>query len=270
MSDAENSRHEDSARSSVNSPRDTSSTEFNAVDAVSLFNNKIDFALKTQRVEIVTELQDKFKTSSDFKGEGNKIQFAFNEERLHNLETIENKLKFADIEGVYSIIDSEKKAIKYRNKLLKLADKHGWDAVKEYTDSDLADNAEDAAKIRAAVSRAAAKKRHTQNFAPYPKSAPSYTQRNSGVFDGMSTRQLFLGAQAGGFYPRQQAAQVHRPFYNNNFSGGFRPPYGVSGFNGLCNSCGIQGHISKFCPYTSQLQQRQPPSATATRPDDKQ
>lgn len=268
MSDAENSRHEDQAGHSVNSPRQSSSTDFNAIDAVSLFNNKIDFALKTQRVEIVSELKDKFKNSSDFKGEGNKIQFAFNEERLQNLDTLENKIKFGDLLGAQSLIESERKAVKFRNKLLKLADKHGWDAVKEYTDSDIADNAEDAAKIRSAVSRAAAKKRNTQSFTPYPKSAPSYAQRNPGVFDGLSNRQLFLGAQAGGYYPRQQAGHAQRPSYN--YFSGYRPTFGSSGFNGLCNSCGLPGHISRFCPYNDQFQQRQPPSATATRPDNKQ
>ena len=34
-----------------------------------------------------------------------------------------------------------------------------WDTVKEYTDYDIADNAEDATQMRSAVARAATKKR---------------------------------------------------------------------------------------------------------------
>jgi hypothetical protein len=50
--------------------------------------------------------------------------------------------------------------LRHRNKILRIADKHGWDTVKEYTDSDLADNAEDATKLRGAIFRAAKKRRY--------------------------------------------------------------------------------------------------------------
>ena len=38
--------------------------DFNAVDAVSLFNSKLDAALEKQRISIVSELQDKLKFNS--------------------------------------------------------------------------------------------------------------------------------------------------------------------------------------------------------------
>ena len=94
-------------------PRDSS--EFNAVDAVHWFNTKIDIALEKQRRSIVSELQEKLKSNTDFKGEGNKIQFAFNEDRLRGLDTLKNFILLGDIKEALDFIDSEKKALGYRN-----------------------------------------------------------------------------------------------------------------------------------------------------------
>jgi predicted nucleic acid-binding Zn ribbon protein len=38
-------------------------------------------------------------------------------------------------------------------KILKIADRHGWDTVNEYLDDPLADNNEDASKLRGAIVR---------------------------------------------------------------------------------------------------------------------
>ncbi len=117
MSASDNSGQDDQHTHAGDSvTQDSSRTEFNAVDAVHLFNTKIDIAFQKQKVDIVSEIQDKLKSTSNFKGEGNKVQFAFNEDRLRSLETIENKLSLGDIEGTLTLIDSEKKSINYRNK----------------------------------------------------------------------------------------------------------------------------------------------------------
>jgi hypothetical protein len=66
-----------------------------------------------------------------------------------------------DVSEMISIIQKEKEVLRHRNKILRIADKHGSrDTVKEYTDSDLADNAEDATKLRGAIFRAAKKRRY--------------------------------------------------------------------------------------------------------------
>ncbi|VDI37676.1 organic solute transporter subunit alpha [Mytilus galloprovincialis] len=126
----------------VQKPKDTN--EFSAVDAVSLFNTKIDIALDKQRSSIVSELQEKLQVNTDIKGEGIKIQFSFNQERLSNLDRFKNYLSRGSVEEVFELIDSEKKALTHRNKLLRIADRHGWGTVKEYSDNDLTDNSEDA------------------------------------------------------------------------------------------------------------------------------
>lgn len=88
------------------------------------------------------------------------------------------------------------RALIYRYKLLKIAEMHGSDTVKEYADSDIADNnTEDATKLRSVVARSATEKR--QNQTPYSRNQPSITQRKTGVFDCMSTMKLFLDSQSG-------------------------------------------------------------------------
>ena len=128
------------------------------------------------------EIQEKFQYKSadscDLQSEFNKIQF--NEERLRALDLIEKKLSINDIGEIFVIINKEKEALHQRNKILRIADKHGWDTVKEYTDSDLADNPEDASKLRAAISRAAAKKRR---YFPYSK---AFQSTKPGIFDGLT------------------------------------------------------------------------------------
>ncbi|CAC5373686.1 unnamed protein product [Mytilus coruscus] len=103
----------------VQKPKDAN--EFSAVDAVSLFNTKIDIALDKQRSSIVSELQEKLQVNTDIKAGGIKIQFSFNQERLSNLDRLKSFLSRGSVEEVFELIDSEKKALFHRNKLLRIA-----------------------------------------------------------------------------------------------------------------------------------------------------
>lgn len=218
-------------------PRESNSGhDFDVMDAVSLFNSKLDAALEKQKTLILSEVQEKLKPANtstfEFSGEGNKIQYNFNEERLRGLEILSQKLISSELSGFVDLISSEKEAIRQRNKILKIADKHGWDTVKEYVDSDITDNSEDAAKLRSAISRAASKKRKT----PYDR--PSFP-RTPGAFDGLSTRQLFLGST--------------KPRFNFS-STSYKKPLQAQNENFICHYCRLPGHFARFCPYTQQLQ----------------
>ena len=215
--------------------------EFDAVDAVSLFNKKLETALERQKSTILSEIQDKFKQTNapEFRGEGNKIQFLFNQDRIRGLDGLSQKLFAGDFSGAIETLKSEKEAFRQRNKILRIADKHGWDTVKEYVDSDIADNSEDAAKIRAAISRAAAAKKRKS---PYDR---PQLPKTPGAFDGLSNQQLFLGNSKFGFRQDYQS----RPFPQ-----GYRKPKQLSSENNLCLYCRLPGHFAKFCPYTDQMQ----------------
>ena len=140
----------DVPRESQTETNSNSGQDFDVLDAVSLFNSRLDAALEKKRTLILSEVQDKLKPTNtfEFRGEGNTIQYNFNKERLRGLELLSQKLRSANFNGITDLISSEKEAIRQRNKILRIADKHGWGAVKECVDSDIADNSEDPARLR--------------------------------------------------------------------------------------------------------------------------
>lgn len=103
----------------------------------------------------------------EFKQEGTKIQFNFNFERISALQKIEVLLKYGNNEDVYALIQTEISTINQRNKILKIADRHGWDTVQEYLDDLLVDNVEDASKLRSAVIRTFRKRTYSNK--PYSR-----------------------------------------------------------------------------------------------------
>lgn len=52
-----------------------------------------------------------------------------------------------------------------RDKILKIADRHGWDTVKEYLDDPLADSVEDASTLRTAVTRTSRRRNQSKSYA---------------------------------------------------------------------------------------------------------
>lgn len=67
--------------------------DFSSVDAASLFNTKIDITVDKQHASIVSELQEKLQVNTEFKGEGIRIQFSFNQEKLSNIDRIKKCVK---------------------------------------------------------------------------------------------------------------------------------------------------------------------------------
>ena len=99
------------------------------------------------------------------------------------MSEIESSLEFGSLEKVKTIISEESKLLKDRNKKLKIADTHGWDTVKEYDTGPLADNSDDANKLRTAINRA----RYASKFKPYVSS----TQGSRSSVSTGSTGQRF-------------------------------------------------------------------------------
>lgn len=118
------------------------------LDAVSLFNFSLNKALARQKAEILEELRKGTDNSStsvtktnksisnvntsacqptkfEIKQEGTKIQLNFDSERISALQRIEVLLKSENIENVYFVIQFEIATINRRNKILKIADRHG-------------------------------------------------------------------------------------------------------------------------------------------------
>ena len=147
-----------------------------------------------------------------FSREGNKIQFKFNTECSIILSDILECIQSKDFEAAELIIKSELNEITQRNKIIKIADRHGWDVVKEYYIPHLADDNEDAVKLRAAINRAIRKR------------AKPYEHSNSTFTTGR------------GFFRRQpdtSSAKSNQPTFPA----------------GACLEFHLPGHFVRQCPY---------------------
>ena len=98
-----------------------------------LFSDKLDCRFSNFAI-----MSNSSVSSFQFSSEGYNFQYEFNSCRIEGLNKIET-LCSVNPEAAQAVVATELKALNQRNKLLKIADKHGWDTVKEYTDSLLAD-----------------------------------------------------------------------------------------------------------------------------------
>ncbi|CAC5392271.1 unnamed protein product [Mytilus coruscus] len=132
-------------------------------------------------------------TDFSFKHEGNRIQHSFNIERSDKLSKIDSYIKFNSLDAASRLISEEKETLRKRNKILKIADKHGWDTVQEYLDSPLADNKDDAVNLRSAIARANSRRRNSK---PYDRPVEKSTNGNGRPDNNgtkFNTKEFFRG-----------------------------------------------------------------------------
>ena len=133
-------------------------------DTVSLSNTSLSKALEIQQ-STSTLVGGSDCPPYEFKQEGHRMQFNFNQNHLNKLSEIEEAVRSSDIVKVLDIISDQKAAFTKRNIILKIADRHGWDTVNEYLDVPFADNNDDAIKLRNAVNKA--KHKRYYRYRPY-------------------------------------------------------------------------------------------------------
>lgn len=242
MSDREDSSGEIVHGSSQEAPRRHDLTN---VDQVSLLNSSIDSALKRQSDSCMQYIDSRFSQLPKptvqpvddfvFSREGNKIQFKLNTERSNKLSDILECFQSKDFEAAELIIKSELNEITQRNKIIKIADRHEWDVVKEYSIPPLAGDNEDAVKLRAAINRATRRRAK-----PYERSNYTFTTGR-----GSFRRQ-----------PDTSSANSNQPTFPA----------------GACFECHLPGHFARQCPYKfRQYAPRKAPSATVSvQPDNPQ
>ena len=120
------------------------------------------------------------------------IYLTLNSERADKLAKLDSLIKIKDLTAASKLLTEEREILRKRNKILKIADKHGWDNVQEYLDSPLTDDKDDAANLRTAIAGATTKHRSK----PYDRPAErvnipdNFTSRGGAKFNA---RNFFRG-----------------------------------------------------------------------------
>jgi hypothetical protein len=218
------------------SSRANDGPELSTDGAVSLFSTVLTNALEQQKINIIQHFESRFAKNEKqtgveagdfvFKHEGNRIQHSFNRERADKLAKVESLIKIKDLTAASKLLTEERGILRKRNRILKIADKHGWGTVQEYLDSPLADDKDDAANLRTAIARAATKRRSKPYDRPADRAniSDKFASRGGAKFNA----RIFLRGfgQFNGDGSRGQQQQ----------------------FVGKCFYCNQQGHYARCYP----------------------
>jgi hypothetical protein len=189
---------------------------------MSLMNTVIDRALERQRKLLIDHIDSKLDTVTspvpntveefDFRQEGNTIQHKFNSQRSNKLSEVLCLIQSGHNEDAEDVVSE----IRQRNKLIKIADRHGWDTV-------LADDNEDATKLRTAIARASRKRNVSK---PYDRKPPTQPSQGYGGFTGRQNSLFRAKVQ-----PKDNTSTIFTP--------------------GSCFLCHLPRNFAKHCLYNS-------------------
>lgn len=126
------------------------------LDAAMAENKKIDFkrirSQKGKRILLTSNLNT-IKRGTIFLTD---IQSDF--------EKIEKRFDFGDIAIVKDVIKNSVLRIKEQKKVVRIADKYGWDVAKEFKDDPITENSEESQRLRQAEARAKRKRFDKKGF----------------------------------------------------------------------------------------------------------
>lgn len=129
----------------------------------------------------LARIEESVTGSYTFQRKGNENQFKHNTKVLSKLHEAVNSLEEQKIDEAKDKIVEGMDMVKYRQKLVKLADSSvlGWKVVQEYEQNPLADNSDDEKKMTRATAAAERKQRARNRQRPYQRNPPAKESEKS-------------------------------------------------------------------------------------------
>ncbi|CAG2253579.1 uncharacterized protein [Mytilus edulis] len=223
---------------------------FSPEDALSLFSRQLDTALVRHKKELFAQIDLKIGNSPlekssrlpsiapKFKFEGNGRQHEFNTARINELSRATDFLERGSVGAAVKALEQAEAALKERNKLLRIADKYGWDVVEEFMDDPLTESTEEATRLKQAEYRAKMKRRDKYTKADRPN--PYYKN----PVDEKATSDLFRRPSStySEDSSRSRSTAGGKGIYTSNeYFGGKK---GAT----RCFYCNEEGHWAYQCP----------------------
>ncbi|XP_062581176.1 uncharacterized protein LOC134242979 [Saccostrea cucullata] len=232
------------ARGSSGGPGPIRNADLSNVEAHQLFAYKLDSALAENKKTILQELDSRTASTLpdknlDFKLAHHKERFLFLSELQSNFESIHKFVERGEFSGIEKLITDSVSKIKEQKKVIRIADKYGWDVAREYKDDPITDNSEDNQRLRQAEQRAKRKRFDNSNYNNYNNPFRSYRSK---------------------FQPSRFSP------YQRNFNSIGAQPSLFKVQPDQCLYCNAFGHWSVNCPLKRRTQGISKPTATQTTP----
>jgi hypothetical protein len=195
-----------------------------------LLDNKLDQFKREFTEESSSQLHTAVKRARlapvSFKKKGCEVQYLHNDDIKDKLEEAVSNIDVGKIEKAKVILEEGIELINKRQKVIKIADNHGWDTVEQYVMDDLASDSDDDKRLSKAVRDAEYKRRERDR-----KRRKSRADRGRSNF--RATTSIGSTFNTPVFKPASQG--VIRSYPNHQ----------------ACWSCGQVGHLQYQCPKKS-------------------
>ncbi|XP_062613052.1 uncharacterized protein LOC134274832 [Saccostrea cucullata] len=217
--------HEPKRRPSNNNeasrnPSQTLNEDLTNAEAFHLFSRKLDVALAENKKLLLKELEAKNSTcvsresSVDFKLDHHKERYNFLTDLQSDFESIDKFIDFGDSLNAKEIIKKAVLRINDQKKVIRIADKYGWDVAKEYKDDPITESTEESQRLRQAEARAKRKRFDKRNYNnPFRTDSSKFFQQRFTPY----TRQFSSYGNFGGSQPSPYRIQPDQCLYCNGF-----------------------------------------------------
>ncbi len=172
------------------------------------------------------------------------VQYQFNNSILKEIDAATSSLK-PKHKQARAALGKARSLILYRQKILRIADKCGWDAVKEYEASGIGENDNDEKKIKKAI-RTAEKKREAVATHRVRRRRPPLLPFPNGESPGFKSYiQPLFTARLPAFQNQTQVYGNPRSTSSKTMSSGIgKMPVKIRKLQSYCYTCGLAGHWS--------------------------